>query len=168
MYECVWFCLVRGAYWACGSTQGSLTACSGLEPMDRRTHSPAATHSCGVNLRFLLDSVVASCITMMMGEWGGWQSTVARWRREKRATEGKMMAQGNEDGSFGWGEEEGAVRQWFMSLKLDFLLYNLMICSITCETWAVHYLLKSFLFALPGTCDDLLIQKVLEHRMFVV
>lgn len=30
---------------------------------------------------------------------------------EKRAAEGKMTAKGNEDGRFGRGEKEGAIRQ---------------------------------------------------------
>lgn len=50
---------------------------------------------------------------------------VVMWSRERRVTEGEMMAQGNEDGSGGRGEE--CSQAMIQSIDLNFL----MICLVT-------------------------------------
>lgn len=55
------------------------------------------------------------------------------------------------------------VKKRVQSGNREFKTSNLMICSITCEAWAATKIISVG----SATCEDLVIQKTLEHRIFL-
>ena len=103
----------RGEHRACGPTQGTFIVCSGLEPMDH--HTPP-THTYTHTLQGTRDPFWSvwwlAALRGWRGESGGavdgrtmGGDDIVPWWDGAGREEGKMMAQGNEDGSGGWGEE---------------------------------------------------------------